>query len=78
MRKDILAPPIKHKARFKIKDAKCHFRPRNKEKARDSSRQSVPGKALPKVYIVYIYIISAGSLTPLLLGLFYLIHEKYT
>uniref|UniRef100_A0A3Q1JSX5 Signal peptide, CUB and EGF-like domain-containing protein 2 n=1 Tax=Anabas testudineus TaxID=64144 RepID=A0A3Q1JSX5_ANATE len=41
---DILAPPIKHKARFKIKDAKCHFRPRNKEKARDSSRQSVPGK----------------------------------
>uniref|UniRef100_A0A7N6A2F5 Signal peptide, CUB and EGF-like domain-containing protein 2 n=1 Tax=Anabas testudineus TaxID=64144 RepID=A0A7N6A2F5_ANATE len=29
-------------ARFKIKDAKCHFRPRNKEKARDSSRQSFP------------------------------------
>ncbi|XP_026218834.1 signal peptide, CUB and EGF-like domain-containing protein 1 isoform X3 [Anabas testudineus] len=44
---DILAPPIKHKARFKIKDAKCHFRPRNKEKARDSSRQSVPGGQFP-------------------------------
>uniref|UniRef100_A0A7N6BI11 Signal peptide, CUB and EGF-like domain-containing protein 2 n=1 Tax=Anabas testudineus TaxID=64144 RepID=A0A7N6BI11_ANATE len=34
-------------ARFKIKDAKCHFRPRNKEKARDSSRQSVPGGQFP-------------------------------
>uniref|UniRef100_A0A3B4H0T6 Signal peptide, CUB and EGF-like domain-containing protein 1 n=1 Tax=Pundamilia nyererei TaxID=303518 RepID=A0A3B4H0T6_9CICH len=32
---DTLAPPIKQKARFKIKDAKCHLKPRNKEKHRD-------------------------------------------
>uniref|UniRef100_A0A670YCP4 Signal peptide, CUB and EGF-like domain-containing protein 2 n=1 Tax=Pseudonaja textilis TaxID=8673 RepID=A0A670YCP4_PSETE len=32
---DILMPPIKQKARFKIKDAKCHFRPRNKEKIKE-------------------------------------------
>ncbi|KAI3366516.1 hypothetical protein L3Q82_000645 [Scortum barcoo] len=38
---DMLAPPIKQKARFKIKDAKCHLRPRNKEKHRDSSRQNL-------------------------------------
>lgn len=42
--KDTLAPPIKQKARFKIKDAKCHLRPRNKEKHRDSSRQNLQGK----------------------------------
>lgn len=44
LNKDALAPPIKQKARFKIKDAKCHLRPRNKEKHRDSSRQNVQGK----------------------------------
>lgn len=42
--KDTLAPPIKQKARFKIKDAKCHLRPRNKEKHRDSSKQNLQGK----------------------------------
>ncbi|KAG7270683.1 hypothetical protein CRUP_030410 [Coryphaenoides rupestris] len=36
------APPITQKARFKIKDAKCHLKPRNKEKHRDSSRQTHP------------------------------------
>uniref|UniRef100_A0A3B4B5E2 Signal peptide, CUB and EGF-like domain-containing protein 2 n=1 Tax=Periophthalmus magnuspinnatus TaxID=409849 RepID=A0A3B4B5E2_9GOBI len=30
-----LGPPVKQKARFKIKDAKCHLRPRNKEKHRE-------------------------------------------
>uniref|UniRef100_A0A8C3AI56 Signal peptide, CUB and EGF-like domain-containing protein 1 n=1 Tax=Cyclopterus lumpus TaxID=8103 RepID=A0A8C3AI56_CYCLU len=44
---DTLAPPIKQKARFKIKDAKCHLRPRNKEKHRDSSRQSLQGGQFP-------------------------------
>lgn len=43
---DTLAPPIKQKARFKIKDAKCHLRPRNKEKHRDSSKQNLQGKRL--------------------------------
>lgn len=42
--KDTLAPPIKHKTRFKIKDAKCHLRPRNKEKHREISKQIVSGK----------------------------------
>lgn len=36
--------PVKQKARFKIKDAKCHLRPRNKEKHRDSSKQNLQGK----------------------------------
>ncbi|KAK9525284.1 hypothetical protein VZT92_016009 [Zoarces viviparus] len=44
---DMLAPPIKQKARFKIKDAKCHLRPRNKEKHRDSSRQNLQGGQFP-------------------------------
>lgn len=44
MDEDTLAPPIKQKARFKIKDAKCHLRPRNKEKHRDSSKQNLQGK----------------------------------
>uniref|UniRef100_A0A672UJ82 Signal peptide, CUB domain and EGF like domain containing 1 n=1 Tax=Strigops habroptila TaxID=2489341 RepID=A0A672UJ82_STRHB len=35
-----LAPPIKQKARFKIKDAKCHLRPRSKEKTKDSGKQA--------------------------------------
>lgn len=50
MNKDTLAPPIKQKARFKIKDAKCHLRPRNKEKHRDSSRQNLQGKQLVELY----------------------------
>ncbi|XP_041441775.1 signal peptide, CUB and EGF-like domain-containing protein 1 isoform X2 [Xenopus laevis] len=37
---DSVAPPITQKARFKIKDAKCHLRPRSKEKIRESGRQS--------------------------------------
>ncbi|XP_051809851.1 signal peptide, CUB and EGF-like domain-containing protein 1 isoform X3 [Acanthochromis polyacanthus] len=44
---DTLAPPIKQKARFKIKDAKCHLRPRNKERHRDSSRQTLQGGQFP-------------------------------
>ncbi|XP_069048989.1 signal peptide, CUB and EGF-like domain-containing protein 1 isoform X2 [Lepisosteus oculatus] len=44
---DILAPPIKQKARFKIKDAKCHLKPRNKEKFRDAAKQSMQGSQLP-------------------------------
>lgn len=44
MNQDMLAPPIKQKARFKIKDAKCHLRPRNKEKHRDSSKQNPQGE----------------------------------
>ncbi|MEQ2181942.1 hypothetical protein GOODEAATRI_016916 [Goodea atripinnis] len=41
MNTDPLAPPIKQKAKFKIKDAKCHLSPRNKEKHRDSSKQNI-------------------------------------
>ncbi|KAK5876797.1 hypothetical protein CesoFtcFv8_026113 [Champsocephalus esox] len=44
---DTLTAPIKQKARFKIKDAKCHLRPRNKEKHRDSSRQNLQGGQFP-------------------------------
>uniref|UniRef100_A0A7N8WJ95 Signal peptide, CUB and EGF-like domain-containing protein 1 n=1 Tax=Mastacembelus armatus TaxID=205130 RepID=A0A7N8WJ95_9TELE len=40
----MLVPPIKQKARFKIKDAKCHLRPRNKEKHRDLSKQNLQGQ----------------------------------
>lgn len=40
---DSLAPPIKQKARFKIKDAKCHLRPRSKEKTKDAGKQAVLG-----------------------------------
>lgn len=36
---DLLAAPIKQKARFKIKDAKCHLRPRSKEKNKDVVKQ---------------------------------------
>ncbi|XP_050780705.1 signal peptide, CUB and EGF-like domain-containing protein 1 isoform X11 [Gopherus flavomarginatus] len=38
---DSLAPPIKQKARFKIKDAKCHLRPRSKEKIKDIGKQAI-------------------------------------
>ncbi|RMC02956.1 hypothetical protein DUI87_20149 [Hirundo rustica rustica] len=44
---DSLAPPIKQKARFKIKDAKCHLRPRSKEKTKDSGKQAVSGGQFP-------------------------------
>lgn len=40
---DSLAPPIKQKARFKIKDSKCHLRPRSKEKTKDTGKQAVLG-----------------------------------
>uniref|UniRef100_A0A672NXV3 Signal peptide, CUB and EGF-like domain-containing protein 1 n=1 Tax=Sinocyclocheilus grahami TaxID=75366 RepID=A0A672NXV3_SINGR len=36
-----LAQPVKQKARFKIKDAKCHLRPRNKEKHKDMGKQGL-------------------------------------
>ncbi|XP_006127781.2 signal peptide, CUB and EGF-like domain-containing protein 1 isoform X9 [Pelodiscus sinensis] len=38
---DSLTPPIKQKARFKIKDAKCHLRPRSKEKIKDAGKHAV-------------------------------------
>ncbi|XP_067855894.1 signal peptide, CUB and EGF-like domain-containing protein 1 isoform X3 [Heptranchias perlo] len=44
---DPLAPPIKQKARFKIKDAKCHLRPRNKEKIKDGLKQTISGGHFP-------------------------------
>uniref|UniRef100_A0A9J7ZAG8 Signal peptide, CUB and EGF-like domain-containing protein 2 n=1 Tax=Cyprinus carpio carpio TaxID=630221 RepID=A0A9J7ZAG8_CYPCA len=36
---ETLAQPVKQKARFRIKDAKCHLRPRNKEKHREMGKQ---------------------------------------
>ncbi|XP_011611426.1 signal peptide, CUB and EGF-like domain-containing protein 1 isoform X3 [Takifugu rubripes] len=44
---DTLAPPIKQKAKFKIKDAKCHLRPRNKDRNKDSSGQNQQGAHFP-------------------------------
>uniref|UniRef100_A0A4W4EDQ0 Signal peptide, CUB and EGF-like domain-containing protein 2 n=1 Tax=Electrophorus electricus TaxID=8005 RepID=A0A4W4EDQ0_ELEEL len=44
---ETLAQPIKQKTRFKIKDAKCHLRPRNKEKHRDVAKQSLQGGQFP-------------------------------
>uniref|UniRef100_A0A8C6P410 Signal peptide, CUB and EGF-like domain-containing protein 1 n=1 Tax=Nothobranchius furzeri TaxID=105023 RepID=A0A8C6P410_NOTFU len=44
---DPLAPPIKQKAKFKIKDAKCHLSPRNKEKHKDLSKQNIQGGQFP-------------------------------
>ncbi|XP_072915247.1 signal peptide, CUB and EGF-like domain-containing protein 1 isoform X3 [Hemitrygon akajei] len=44
---DPLAPPIKQRARFKIKDAKCHLRPRIKERIKDSLKQSMSGGHFP-------------------------------
>ncbi|MFT7812599.1 signal peptide, CUB and EGF-like domain-containing protein 1 [Arapaima gigas] len=41
---DTVAPPVKQKARFKIKDAKCHLRPRNKEKFKDTAKQVLQGR----------------------------------
>lgn len=43
---EMLAQPVKQKARFKIKDAKCHLRPRNKEKPRDMGKQGLQGEKL--------------------------------
>ncbi|XP_069484230.1 signal peptide, CUB and EGF-like domain-containing protein 1 isoform X3 [Ambystoma mexicanum] len=37
---DSLAPPVTQKARFKIKDAKCHLRPRNRDKVKDGNKQT--------------------------------------
>uniref|UniRef100_A0A8C1M2G6 Signal peptide, CUB and EGF-like domain-containing protein 2 n=1 Tax=Cyprinus carpio TaxID=7962 RepID=A0A8C1M2G6_CYPCA len=37
---ETLAQPVKQKARFRIKDAKCHLRPRNKEKHREMGKQA--------------------------------------
>ncbi|XP_077025217.1 signal peptide, CUB and EGF-like domain-containing protein 1 isoform X2 [Tamandua tetradactyla] len=36
---DALATPLKQKARFKIRDAKCHLRPRSQEQAKEAPRQ---------------------------------------
>ncbi|XP_040201759.1 signal peptide, CUB and EGF-like domain-containing protein 1 isoform X1 [Rana temporaria] len=36
---DSVGPPITQKARFKIKDAKCHMRPRSKDKMKESTKQ---------------------------------------
>ncbi|KAM6987101.1 signal peptide, CUB and EGF-like domain-containing protein 1 isoform 1-T1 [Aplochiton taeniatus] len=44
---DSLAPPVKQKARFKIKDAKCHLRPRNKDKHREASRPTIQAGQFP-------------------------------
>ncbi|XP_056373359.1 signal peptide, CUB and EGF-like domain-containing protein 1 isoform X1 [Hyla sarda] len=38
---DPIGAPITQKARFKIKDAKCHLRPRSKDKSKDSGKQSM-------------------------------------
>lgn len=43
---EMLAQPVKQKTRFKIKDAKCHLRPRNKEKPRDTGKQSLQGETM--------------------------------
>ncbi|XP_015357237.2 signal peptide, CUB and EGF-like domain-containing protein 1 isoform X1 [Marmota marmota marmota] len=36
---DASSAPIKQKARFKIRDAKCHLRPRSRERAKETPRQ---------------------------------------
>uniref|UniRef100_UPI0040389CAA signal peptide, CUB and EGF-like domain-containing protein 1 isoform X3 n=1 Tax=Callospermophilus lateralis TaxID=76772 RepID=UPI0040389CAA len=36
---DAPSAPIKQKARFKIRDAKCHLRPRSRERAKETPRQ---------------------------------------
>ncbi|KAG8517929.1 Signal peptide, CUB and EGF-like domain-containing protein 1 [Galemys pyrenaicus] len=35
------AAPIRQKARFKVRDAKCHLRPRSREPAKETSRQQL-------------------------------------
>uniref|UniRef100_A0A672RDE5 Signal peptide, CUB and EGF-like domain-containing protein 1 n=1 Tax=Sinocyclocheilus grahami TaxID=75366 RepID=A0A672RDE5_SINGR len=44
---ETLAQPVKQKARFKIKDAKCHLRPRNKEKHREMGKQGLQAGQFP-------------------------------
>lgn len=38
------ATPIRQKARFKIRDAKCHLRPRSREPAKEAPRQLLLGE----------------------------------
>ncbi|XP_072452465.1 signal peptide, CUB and EGF-like domain-containing protein 1 isoform X1 [Notamacropus eugenii] len=38
---DSLVPPIKQKARFKIRDAKCHLRRRSKDKVKEVGKQAL-------------------------------------
>nr|XP_020838476.1 signal peptide, CUB and EGF-like domain-containing protein 1 isoform X4 [Phascolarctos cinereus] len=38
---DSLVPPVKQKARFKIRDAKCHLRRRSKDKVKEVGKQSL-------------------------------------
>lgn len=66
---DTLAPPIKQKARFKIKDAKCHLRPRNRDRSRDSSRHSQQGIDLSVCLFALLLTCSlqAGSNSPFVL-----------
>ncbi|XP_078529994.1 signal peptide, CUB and EGF-like domain-containing protein 1 isoform X1 [Lissotriton helveticus] len=44
---DPIAPTVTQKARFKIKDAKCHLRPRNKEQVKDDNKQASIGGQSP-------------------------------
>ncbi|TRY97717.1 hypothetical protein DNTS_006367 [Danionella cerebrum] len=44
---EVLAQPVKQNARFKIKVAKCHLRPRNKEKHRDAGKQGLQAGQFP-------------------------------
>lgn len=41
---DAPTTPIRQKARFKIRDAKCHLRPRSQERAKDTLRHPLLGK----------------------------------
>lgn len=41
------ATPIRQKARFKIRDAKCHLRPRSREPAKEAPRQLLLGEWAP-------------------------------
>ncbi|KAK1152762.1 signal peptide, CUB and EGF-like domain-containing protein 3 isoform X4 [Acipenser oxyrinchus oxyrinchus] len=44
---ETLTPPVKQKASFKIKDAKCHLHPKLKGRQDDGSRQLGAGSAMP-------------------------------
>lgn len=41
---DAPTTPIRQKARFKIRDAKCHLRPRSQERAKDTLKHPLLGK----------------------------------
>lgn len=41
---DAPTTPIRQKARFKIRDAKCHLQPRSQERAKDTLRHPLLGK----------------------------------